>query len=143
MNCNGINVNTQRASSSEVSFVLGVYSGYAHNNTKIDGSQYTFDQVANICLEHISDHADEFGGFVSFIIEPCKTLYPYKGGCPAVGEDCYKFTANYNPDYGMEKNKFQNACILYADSLRKLFNQSTITVTIKDGTSVQLCYIKD
>lgn len=124
--------------SSKISFVLGVYSGYNHNNKTKDGTKISVKSVAQTIMEFIEKNAETIGE-INFTIEPVKCLYRTKYGCPKEGEDAYRLSTVFNPAYGHDEEEWFDTTIVYAYYLAKIFNQSTITIEYIDGG----CYDDD
>lgn len=132
MRIKNLEINGTYKQSQQISFVLGVYSGYNHNNKKPDGTKYTIKAVVKAIMDLVEEHCDEIGE-VSFTVEPVKCVYRTKHGCPKDGEDAYRISTVYNPAYGMDESDWEDAAIVYAYYLAKHFNQSTLTIEYLDG----------
>ena len=109
------------------SFVLGVYSGYNHQNKTEDGTSYNLNTFSKFLVEFMRDYEHEFGT-ISFIVEPVKCVYLPKFGCPLNGEDAFKISSIYNPEYGIPEEEWFDTFLLYAYKLGQHFKQSTITI---------------
>ena len=118
--------------SSKISFVLGVYSGYNHNNRTENGTKIPIKSVAQSIMEFIEKNAETIGD-ISFTMEQVKCLYRTKYGCPKEGEDAYRLSTVFNPDYGYSEEDWFNAAVTYAYYLAEFYNQSTITIEYVDG----------
>ena len=118
--------------SSKISFVLGVYSGYNHNNKTKDGTKISVKSVTQTIMEFIEKNVETIGE-INFTIEPVKCLYRTKYGCPKDGEDAYRLSTVFNPAYGHDEEEWFDTAVMYAYYLAELFKQTTVTVEYLDG----------
>jgi len=134
MQVRNLKINSCFKNTSKISFVLGVYSGYGHNNMNANMTQYSYDDVCRTIIEFIEENKQIIGE-VSWTIEPVRCLYSPKYGCPEVGEHAYRLSSVYNPAYESTEKDWFDSCICHAYYLAKHFGQSTVTIEYIEGES--------
>jgi len=137
------------AQTTKISFVLGIYPGYGHENTIWDDANKewvtrTEEEIYSSIFWYIVDHEKEYGK-VNFVVKPARCFYSVDHGCPRAGEVVYEFSSIYNPAYGDDPEEWFARVMLYAKKLSTYFKQKTCTVTIEgyENKPVQICYLKN
>lgn len=103
---------------------LGVTPGYNHNNE----NDYDIDSFCNKLQKDLDTISDKIDYYISFVVTKSKVVYRKEWGCPDGGESIFVLHTTLNTNYNVNYIKWKDAVCKYAECLKEMYKQSTLTI---------------
>lgn len=113
---------------------LGITPGYNHNNE----NNYDLDSFCNKLQKDLDAISDKTGYYISFVVTKSKVVYRKEWGCPNGGESIFVLHTTLNPIYNKDYIKWKDAVCKYAEYLKEMYKQSSLTIEFNECETLHL-----
>lgn len=118
----------------KMELVIGTAPGYFTENAGASPLSVFCEAVEKSAAQVMT----EVGIYVSTVITPSRVIYSHSWGCPIGGEEVFCVTSTRNPEFAPDEAAWKRACLKLAESLKKEFSQSTVTVEFSEASFIYL-----
>lgn len=111
----------------EFTLNFAVEAGYAHENKSID-----LVKVSEKLNEIANEVEEKTGLYISGMLSENKVIYKTDWGRPIGGENGLTYVSTANPAFVEDLQAWENACLEFAKQVKETFQQSTVTIIMKE-----------